>query len=40
MFLLFAALTVYGLGALTMLWPKRLELGAHYAGTMLAAVAI
>ena len=22
-----------------MLWPKRLELGAHYAGTMLAAAA-
>lgn len=39
MFLLFAALAVYGLGALTMLWPKRLELGAHYAGTILAAAA-
>ncbi|MCH3959796.1 MAG: NADH-quinone oxidoreductase subunit E [Selenomonas sp.] len=39
MILLFAALAVYGLGALTMLWPKRLELGAHYVGTVLAAVA-
>ena len=39
MILLFAALAVYGLGALTMLWPKRLELGAHYVGTVLAGVA-
>ena len=39
MFLLFAALAVYGLGALTMLLPKRLELGAHYVGTVLAGVA-
>ena len=39
MILLFAALAIYGLGALTMLGPKRLELGVHYAGTVLAAVA-
>jgi hydrogenase-4 component B len=39
MILLFAALAVYGLGALTMLLPKRLELGAHYVGTVLAGVA-
>ena len=33
------ALGLFGLGVLTMFWPKKLELGAHYAGMLLAAVA-
>jgi hydrogenase-4 component B len=34
---LFGALGLFTLGVLTMLLPKRLELGAHYAGMLLAA---
>lgn len=37
--LLLGALGLYGLGVLTLVWPKRLELAAHYVGMTLAAVA-
>ena len=33
------ALGLYALGALTLIWPKRLELAAHYTGMGLAVVA-
>ena len=36
---LFLALALYALGAMTMLWPKRLEMAAHAAGMLLAAAA-
>lgn len=36
---LFLALALYALGAVTMLWPKRLESLAHAAGMLLAAAA-
>ena len=34
---LFGALGLFVLGVLTMFLPKRLELGAHYSGMLLAA---
>lgn len=37
--LLLSALGIYALGVLTILWPKKLELAAHYTGMILAAVA-
>lgn len=37
--LLLGALGLYGLGVLTLVWPKRLELAAHYVGMTCAAIA-
>ena len=36
---LFLALVLYAVGAITMLWPKRLEMLAHAAGMVLASAA-
>ena len=37
--LLLSSLGIYLVGTLTILWPKRLELAAHYAGMLCAIVA-
>ena len=34
--LLLSSLGIYLVGTLTILWPKRLELAAHYAGMLCA----